>query len=188
MARVLVVEDDAHIRDLIVLHLGLEGLETEAGGRRPGRAGARAAPIPSTSIILDLMLPGVDGIAVCRAVRREGPNQDVPILMLTARARGKRQGAGPRERRRRLPRQAVWHSRAGGARARAAAAAAAIAAAGRSRERGRAARRDPRPAHRSGAAPRPRAGARMSISPRRSFACCTCSPRIPASSSAAKRC
>ena len=31
------------------------------------------------------MLPGVDGISICRAVRREGPNQDVPILMLTAR-------------------------------------------------------------------------------------------------------
>src|SRR5687768_3132065 len=31
------------------------------------------------------MLPGIDGIAVCRAMRREGPNQDVPILMLTAR-------------------------------------------------------------------------------------------------------
>ena len=31
------------------------------------------------------MLPGIDGIAVCRAIRREGPNQDVPILMLTAR-------------------------------------------------------------------------------------------------------
>ncbi len=36
-------------------------------------------------IILDLMLPGVDGIAITRAVRRGGPNQDVPILMLTAR-------------------------------------------------------------------------------------------------------
>lgn len=84
MARVLVVEDDAHIRDLIVLHLGLEGIETEAvGDGQDGLARANAASFDL--IILDLMLPGVDGIAVCRAVRRDGPNQDVPILMLTAR-------------------------------------------------------------------------------------------------------
>ena len=84
MARVLVVEDDEHIRDLIVLHLGLEGLEAEAVG--DGQVAlARAGSAPFDLIILDLMLPHVDGIAICRAVRREGPNQDVPILMLTAR-------------------------------------------------------------------------------------------------------
>jgi DNA-binding response OmpR family regulator len=84
MARVLVVEDDAHIRELIVLHLGLEGLETTAV--EDGQdALARANTQPFDLIILDLMLPGIDGIAITRAVRREGPNQDVPILMLTAR-------------------------------------------------------------------------------------------------------
>ena len=84
MARILVVEDDAHIRDLILLHLGLEGLETEAVANGHD-ALVRAQTGAVDLIILDLMLPGVDGIAVCRAVRREGPNQDVPILMLTAR-------------------------------------------------------------------------------------------------------
>ena len=84
MARILVVEDEAHIRDLIVLHLGLEGLETEAVGDGQD-ALSRAQGASFDLIILDLMLPGVDGIAICRAVRREGPNQDVPILMLTAR-------------------------------------------------------------------------------------------------------
>ena len=84
MTRVLVVEDDEHIRDLIVLHLGLEGLEAEAVA--DGQVAlARAGSAPFDLIILDLMLPHVDGIAICRAVRREGPNQDVPILMLTAR-------------------------------------------------------------------------------------------------------
>ena len=84
MARVLVVEDDAHIRDLIMLHLGLEGLDAEAVDN--GQAAlVRANTTSFDLIILDLMLPGVDGLAVCRAVRREGPNQDVPILMLTAR-------------------------------------------------------------------------------------------------------
>jgi DNA-binding response OmpR family regulator len=84
VARVLVVEDEAHIRELIQLHLGLEGLEIDAIG--DGReALAKAASEPFDLIILDLMLPGVDGIAILRAVRREGPNQDVPILLLTAR-------------------------------------------------------------------------------------------------------
>jgi two-component system alkaline phosphatase synthesis response regulator PhoP len=84
MARVLVIEDDTHIRDLIVLHLGLEGLETEAVG--DGLDGlARANTQTFDLVVLDLMLPGMDGVSICRAIRREGPNQDVPILMLTAR-------------------------------------------------------------------------------------------------------
>ena len=84
MPRVLVVEDDAHIRDLIVLHLGLEGLESEAIGDGQ-EALARAGKDGFDLIILDLMLPGVDGVSICRAIRRDGPNQDVPVLMLTAR-------------------------------------------------------------------------------------------------------
>lgn len=84
MPKVLVVEDDAHIRDLIVLHLGLEGLETEAIGDG-AEALSRAGTEPFDLVVLDLMLPGVDGISICRTIRRGGPNQDVPILMLTAR-------------------------------------------------------------------------------------------------------
>jgi DNA-binding response OmpR family regulator len=84
VSRVLVVEDEAHIRELIQLHLGLEGLEIEAVADGQ-EALVRAGSAPFDLIILDLMLPGVDGISICRAVRREGPNQDVPILMLTAR-------------------------------------------------------------------------------------------------------
>ena len=84
VSRVLVVEDEAHIRELIQLHLGLEGLEIEAVADGQD-ALARAASQSFDLIILDLMLPGVDGISICRSVRRDGPNQDVPILMLTAR-------------------------------------------------------------------------------------------------------
>ena len=84
MSRVLVIEDDIHIRDLIVLHLGLEGLETEAVG--DGLDGlARANSQVFDVVVLDLMLPGMDGVSICRAIRREGLNQDVPIMMLTAR-------------------------------------------------------------------------------------------------------
>jgi DNA-binding response OmpR family regulator len=82
--RVLVVEDDVHIRELVVLHLGLEGLQTVATG--DGSDGLRIARSqPFDLIILDVMLPGLDGITVCRAIRRETHLKDVPILMLTAR-------------------------------------------------------------------------------------------------------
>jgi len=84
VSRVLVVEDEAHIRELIQLHLGLEGLDIEAVGDGKD-ALARASAEPYDLIILDLMLPGVDGVSICRAVRRDGINHDVPILMLTAR-------------------------------------------------------------------------------------------------------
>jgi DNA-binding response OmpR family regulator len=83
-ARVLLVEDDAHIRELVDLHLKLEGLTvTAAGDGNEGLARARAEPFEL--IILDLMLPGLDGVTVCRAIRRESRNSDAPILMLTAR-------------------------------------------------------------------------------------------------------
>jgi DNA-binding response OmpR family regulator len=82
--RVLVVEDDEHIRELVLLHLGLEGLQTVAAG--DGIEGLRVARSqPFDLIVLDIMLPGLDGISVCRAVRRETHLKDVPILMLTAR-------------------------------------------------------------------------------------------------------
>jgi len=83
-ARVLVVEDEPHIRDLVVLHLGLEGLQPVPVG--DGQEALRLAKSePFDLIVLDLMLPGLDGITLCRAIRREKLNGDVPILMLTAR-------------------------------------------------------------------------------------------------------
>jgi DNA-binding response OmpR family regulator len=82
--RVLVVEDDPHIRELVLLHLGLEGLTTTSSG--DGADGLRIARTePFDLIVLDVMLPGLDGITVCRAIRRETHLKDVPILMLTAR-------------------------------------------------------------------------------------------------------
>jgi DNA-binding response OmpR family regulator len=82
--RVMVVEDDPHIRELVAMHIGLEGLET-VGVADGTRALALARAEPFDLIVLDLMLPGLDGITVCRAVRRESMNRDVPVLMLTAR-------------------------------------------------------------------------------------------------------
>jgi len=85
MAHVLVVEDDPHIRDLIALHLGLEGLACTLIG--DGReALARLETTRVDLVVLDLMLPGVDGLTLCKAMRRSGANTDTPVLMLTARA------------------------------------------------------------------------------------------------------
>ena len=82
--RVLVVEDEAHIRELVCLHLGLEGFDCV-----PIADGQQALDLTSAEkidlVVLDLMIPGLDGVTLCRAIRRSGPNRDVPILMLTAR-------------------------------------------------------------------------------------------------------
>ena len=82
--RVLVVEDDDSIRSLVALHLRLEKLEvTEVGDGQQALQIARTQPFDL--IVLDVMLPGLDGVTVCGAIRRDSVNADVPILMLTAR-------------------------------------------------------------------------------------------------------
>jgi DNA-binding response OmpR family regulator len=81
---VLVVEDDASIRELLRLHLDLSGFAIdEADEGRKALDLARSTPFDL--VLLDVMLPGLDGISVCRANRTSGPNVDTPILMLTAR-------------------------------------------------------------------------------------------------------
>jgi DNA-binding response OmpR family regulator len=81
--RVLVVEDEPHIRELVALHLGLEGL-TVTSAKDGEEALRHLRSEPFDLCVLDLMLPKVDGLAVCRAMRREAINEDTPILMLTA--------------------------------------------------------------------------------------------------------
>lgn len=81
---VLIVEDERNIRELVSLHLGLEGYRCTAVAE--GQEALRlATEKPFDLIVLDLMLPGVDGVTICRAIRREGINREAPILMLTAR-------------------------------------------------------------------------------------------------------
>lgn len=81
---VLVVEDETNIRELVALHLRLEELNpVEAADGTAGLEKARGQRFDV--IILDLMLPGIDGVTVCRAIRRDSVNADTPILMLTAR-------------------------------------------------------------------------------------------------------
>jgi DNA-binding response OmpR family regulator len=80
----LVVEDERNIRDLVCLHLGLEGFVCAQAS--DGREALRLLHDHRYGIvILDVMIPHVDGMAICRAIRREGLNVDTPVLMLTAR-------------------------------------------------------------------------------------------------------
>jgi DNA-binding response OmpR family regulator len=84
VTRVLVVEDEVNIRELVCLHLRHEGYVCDDVG--DGNAGLeRTAAQRYDLLVLDLMLPGLDGLSLCRAVRNGRLNADVPILMLTAR-------------------------------------------------------------------------------------------------------
>ena len=83
-ARVLVVEDEAHIRELVCLHLSHEGYRCDgiADGKR---ALEQSEAERYDLMVLDVMIPGLDGVSLCRAIRNGRLNRDVPILMLTAR-------------------------------------------------------------------------------------------------------
>ena len=80
MDHILIVDDDADIRDLLSEYLEKQGfrVSTAADGRSMRMALGRSAP---DLIVLDLMLPGDDGLTLCREVRSKS---DVPIIMLTA--------------------------------------------------------------------------------------------------------
>jgi DNA-binding response OmpR family regulator len=81
--RVLLVEDEAAIRELLRLHLSLAGFTIDEIG--DGQAALeRVRTTPFDLIVLDVMLPSLDGITLCRAIRAQGANMATPILMLTA--------------------------------------------------------------------------------------------------------
>ncbi|MFQ5568308.1 MAG: response regulator transcription factor [Rhodothermales bacterium] len=80
---ILVVEDDPDIADLLRIHLGDLGYAVEQAG--DGKTGLRMALTRTYAlVILDVMLPELDGLEVCRRIRVENPY--LPILMLTAKA------------------------------------------------------------------------------------------------------
>lgn len=81
--RILIVEDDDEIAGLVQLHLGDQGYAVErlANGARGLET---ALGEDYELVILDLMLPGLDGLEICKRLRAEKPQQ--PILMLTAKS------------------------------------------------------------------------------------------------------
>jgi len=82
--RILIAEDDPDIADLVAHYLHKSGWETHIAPSGD-KALAYARTHPVDLIILDLMLPGMDGLDICRALRADQAKAAVPIIMLTAR-------------------------------------------------------------------------------------------------------
>ena len=79
-AKILVVEDEADVRDLILMHLGRDG--HDAHGVENGEEALKFLEEGSYAlVVLDWMLPGLSGLEICRKINRK-----MPVLMLTARA------------------------------------------------------------------------------------------------------
>ncbi len=83
--RILVVDDEPDVLDLVTYNLGQAGFQTETAvdGAEALRKARSSAP---DLILLDLMLPEVDGLEVCKLLRRDAKTSAIPIIMLTARA------------------------------------------------------------------------------------------------------
>ncbi|MFY9584402.1 MAG: response regulator transcription factor [Candidatus Acidiferrales bacterium] len=84
MKRVLIIEDDRDIVELVRYNLANEGFQVSAAG--DGSAGLAAVKkSPPDVLLLDLMLPKLSGLEICKEIRRDAALNRLPILMLTAR-------------------------------------------------------------------------------------------------------
>jgi two-component system response regulator MprA len=82
--RVLVVDDERAVRESLRRALVLEGYDVELAEDGEEALDRLALPSPADAVILDVLMPGIDGLEVCRRLRHGGNH--VPVLMLTARA------------------------------------------------------------------------------------------------------
>lgn len=80
--RILIVDDDQRLRELLVRYLNEQGFEVQSASDASGMD-AMLAENQYQLMVLDLMLPGEDGLAICRRLRGSGNN--MPVIMLTAR-------------------------------------------------------------------------------------------------------
>src|SRR2546421_11318546 len=80
-SKVLVVDDEEHIVDVARLYLSREGYEVEGVGDG-AQAMTRFSQLKPDLVVLDIMLPGTDGLTICKEIRK---HSQVPIIMLTAR-------------------------------------------------------------------------------------------------------
>jgi DNA-binding response OmpR family regulator len=85
MTRILVVEDDSDIADLIARYLRKSGYEVEV--RSNGHEALRSiAEHPPGVVVLDLMLPQLNGLELCRILRADEKTASIPVIMVTARS------------------------------------------------------------------------------------------------------
>lgn len=93
MSKILVIEDEMDIADLVALHLRREGFEAVLA--HDGITGLNLARTEAPALILlDLMLPGMDGVRLFRELRRFPGTRKTPVIMLTARAQTEDKVAG----------------------------------------------------------------------------------------------
>lgn len=82
LKKILMVDDDVRMRDLLQRYLGEQGFSVKTASDASEMDEALSQDLPDL-LVLDLMLPGEDGLAICRRLRATG--RDMPIIMLTAR-------------------------------------------------------------------------------------------------------
>lgn len=82
---ILVIEDDLDILNLVTWHLESEGYRTlkSTDGKKGLEAAIHERP---DLIVLDLMLPGIDGLEICKTMKRNQTTADIPVIMLTAKS------------------------------------------------------------------------------------------------------
>jgi two-component system alkaline phosphatase synthesis response regulator PhoP len=84
-AKIIIVEDESDILDVIEYNLSREGYRVK--GYRDGEQGLEAIRTEDPELVLlDLMLPGIDGIEICKKVKEDPVTRDIPIIMITAKA------------------------------------------------------------------------------------------------------
>ena len=84
--KILIVEDERAIGDLLLYHLRKEGYERAVHVLTGEEALSRVTQTPPDLIFLDLMLPGIDGLEVCRRLKANPKTAPIPIIMLTAKS------------------------------------------------------------------------------------------------------
>lgn len=84
--RVLVVDDDRVIQQLLEVNLELEGYEVVATASDGKEALEKIRELKPDLVILDIMMPKMDGLEVCRRLRADPKLADIPVVLLSARA------------------------------------------------------------------------------------------------------
>lgn len=84
-AVILVVEDDPDIREVVRFNLEREGYSVLSASRGEEALALVRRSVPDL-VVLDIMLPGLDGLEVCKAMRKDLKTTNVPVVMLTAKA------------------------------------------------------------------------------------------------------
>ena len=84
--RILLVDDDPRLLHVLALFLGIEGYEVETAvdGEEGCRAVAERRP---DLVLLDVMMPGTDGLTACRRIKEDPATRDIPVILFTALSR-----------------------------------------------------------------------------------------------------